>query len=53
MVRRILIRLEETDELAMISDSVAKILSMTKAALAKLALFEYCNKVLERQNARG
>ncbi|MDP3966022.1 MAG: hypothetical protein Q8Q04_00645 [archaeon] len=50
-MRNILLRFEEEDELISKIDEVAKKLGNTNSGITKLALFEFCKKILESQNA--
>lgn len=45
-MRNILLRFEEDDELIIKIDLVSKKLGNTKAGVTKLALYEFCNKIL-------
>ena len=52
-MRNILLRLEEDDELIQIVDAVSKKLGNTNAGTTKLALYEFCNKILNgEENAK-
>jgi hypothetical protein len=46
MARNILLRFEPKDELIVLIDKVAKKLGVTGSGLAKIALYDYCNKIL-------
>ena len=50
-MRNILLRFEEEDELIIKIDEVSRKLGNTGSGVTKLALYEFCNKILGEENA--
>ena len=52
MSRNILLRFGANDELILLVDKVAEKLKNTNAGITKVALYEFCNKILNQEDER-
>lgn len=50
MGKQILVRLENKEDLLYLIEKATKKLGITKSGLARVALHEYCNKVMGEEN---